>query len=115
MAFKKMRKARRMFGKVKRYSRSNSESSPIEGALFSAGYGVIRKPVADMVPDVQALGAYSDNVILGGIGYLGARYGSGMIRKAGKTILNNEAFIAGAKASQGMLGNSGASNGSVYD
>lgn len=102
MAFRKMRRfARRGFKKVKKYSKSNSES-PLEIAAYSAVWGAARPYAANMMPDIPPLGAYSDNVVFGVLGYLAAKKGNGMIRKAGKVILINEAFIAGAKLSAGL-------------
>lgn len=111
--FRKVRRyARKAFGKARRHSKSSSES-PLEMGLYSAGYGVVRQKAADFIPDVPMLQGYSDNIILGGIGYLAAKKGSGMIKKAGKAVLMNESFIAGAKAGQGFMGSSSNSQSGV--
>lgn len=110
--FRKMKRyARRAFGKARRYSKSNRES-PIELGIYSAVYGAARTPISNMIPDVPQLGGYSDNLILGGIGFLAAKKGNGMIKKAGKVVLMNEAFLVGAKASSGLTGSS--TSGNVY-
>lgn len=101
--FKKVRRyAKKAFKSFKRYSK-NENMSPVETAAYSAVYGgLLRQPVANMIPDVDMLGGYSDNAILGGIGYLAAWKGKGIIKKMGKTILMNEAFLVGAKLSSGL-------------
>lgn len=100
--FKKMRRyARKAFRKSKSYSKSSS-LGVVETAVGSAVYGYVRQPVANMIPDVDMLGAYSDNVVLGGIGALAAWKGKGMIKKAGMIVLANESFIAASKSKAGM-------------
>jgi hypothetical protein len=110
MAKKFRRFARRAYGKAKRYVRSNKAINPIETILGSAAYGAVRSPIASAIPDVPQLGGYSDNVILGGIAALAAWKGNGLIKKAGMVVLANESFIAGAKASQGLMGGTSTGN-----
>jgi hypothetical protein len=112
MVFKKMRRAaRRTYGRARRYSHSNKGLNPMEMAIGSAAYGVIRPTIANAIPDIQQLGGYSDNVILGGAAALAAWKGKGLIKKAGMIFLGNEAFIASSKAAQGMTSGSAASSG----
>lgn len=113
--FKKMRRyARKAFRKGKSYSKSSSSLSVIETAVGSAAYGYVRQPLANMVPDMDALGAYSDNVVLGGIGALAAWKGKGIVKKAGMIVLANEAFIASSKAKVGMTPSTTQQSGYVY-
>lgn len=101
--FKRARSfARRAVGKARRFVRKESSINPEKLALTSGIYGAARPYVANMVPDIDALGGYSDNLILGGLAYLAAKKGSGMIKTAGVSVLSCEAFIAGNKLSQGF-------------
>lgn len=99
--------------KVKRYGRKSSGNSMtmIEAGIGGAAYGAVRPFAANMVPDVAALGGYSDNVILGGIGALAAWKGSGLIKKAGMIVLANESFIASSKMTQGLTSGQNTSSG----
>lgn len=104
--FKKVRRyASKAYKSVKRYAKSEKET-PLETALFAGGYGLVRPYAANMIPDVPQLGGYSDNLILGGAGFLAAWKGKGIVKKAGKTILAIEAFVAASKASSGIMSNS---------
>lgn len=101
--FRKARRvARRMFGKRSRSHKSASSMSPLFVAGTSAAYGIARPYVANIIPDISALGNYSDNVVIGGAAALAAWKGKGMIKKAGMIVLANESFIAASKASQNM-------------
>ena len=100
--FRKARRyARKAFRAVKSYAKRD-KLNPIETAIGSAAYGAVRPYAANMIPDVPQLGAYSDNVILGGVGALAAWKGKGIVKKAGMIVLANESFIAGSKAMSGM-------------
>ena len=108
------RKARRMgFRAVRRSRRSGSSSgTSLMGSILPAAlYGAARPYVANLVQPVTgalgAAGVYADNLVLGGLGYLAAKKGSGMIRSAGHAMLIIEAANAAAHASSGMAGNTG--------
>lgn len=112
--FKRARSfARRVAGKARRFVKREASISPEKLALTSGIYGAARPYIANMVPDVDALGGYSDNLILGSIAYLAAKKGSGMIKTAGVSVLSCEAFIAGNKLAQGFAP-TGAKNGTIY-
>lgn len=107
----------------RRSGRSSFTSGlPMKEALYSAGYGFVRRdivgvaaPVISMVP----AGDYSDNVTLGLGAYVLSRFiSNGMVRDACKTIIVNEAFLAGAKARAGaslsVTQTAGVSTSSAY-
>jgi hypothetical protein len=105
MVFKKLRKsARRVYSRARKsYSRhSKGGLTATETAIGSGIYGAARPFIAEKVPDIGMLGGYSDNLVLGGLGFLASWKGTGMIKKAGMIVLANESFIAGAKLSSGI-------------
>jgi len=114
----KFRKARRVARRVGSYfkrkssRKSSSSQSPLNMGIAGGIYGAARPFAANMVPEIGFLGGYSDNVVLGGAGYLAAKKGSGMIKTAGLAVLTCEAFLAGNKAAQGMMGSN--NNSFVY-
>lgn len=110
--FKKARRyVSRAYAKVKRYAKRSKGLSPMEAAAGSAIYGAIRNPLVNAVPDIARFGAYSDNVVLGGLAALAAWKGKGMTKKAGMVVLSNESFVASTRASQGI---SSSNSGSIY-
>jgi len=112
--FRKIKRyARRSFGAVKRYGRSD-KLGPLEVAIGSAGYGFARPYVANMIPDIPQLGPYSDNVVLGGVGALAAWKGKGIVKKVGMIVLANEAFVAGSRMST-ATSTSNATNKDAYN
>jgi hypothetical protein len=105
--FKKIRRyAAKAYRKGKRYASSNKGISPMEITIGSAGYGAVRPMIANAVPNVGALGEYSDNVILGLVGFAAAWKGKGLVKKAGMVVLGAESFVAGSRLSQNIGGNS---------
>ena len=112
--FKKFRsRARKVYGSAKRFVSRKESINPEMIALTSGVYGAARPFVANMVPDIDALGGYSDNLILGGIAYLACKKGKGLVKTAGLSVLSCEAFIAGNKLSAGFAP-TGAKGGSIY-
>ena len=112
----RFRKARRRIVRYfakRRSSRSSASLSIEKLAIGSAAYGAVRPYAANMIPDIEMLGTYSDNVILGVAGYIAAKKGNGMIKTAGQVILANEAFLVGNKLASG-LAPSGSNTGYVY-
>lgn len=101
MAKKFRARARSFFKAKRRSSKGNSGDSIEKLAVGSAVYGVARPYVANLIPDIPQLQGYSDNVLLGIAGYLGAKKGSGMFKTAGKVVLMNEVFITSSKLMSG--------------
>jgi len=113
MVFKKMRnRARRVFASRKSRSTSKPSVSVEKLALLSAGYGIARPYAANVIPDMPQLQGYSDNVVLGVVGYLAAKKGSGMIKAAGMSVLATEAFLVTSKYVSSSTGQS--QSGFVY-
>lgn len=111
--FRKSRRAVSRYFAKKRYSKSNTSLSVEKLAIGSAAYGAVRPYAANLIPDIDMIGVYSDNLILGVAGYLAAKKGSGMIKTAGQVVLANEAFLVGNKLASG-LAPSGSNTGYVY-
>jgi hypothetical protein len=115
MVFKKFRartKSRGFFRRNRRVSSKSSGMSVEKLALTSAGYGIARPYVANLIPDVVMLGGYSDNIILGVAGYLACKKGSGIIKTAGYSVLATEAFLVTSKYMSSSTGTQ--SSGFVY-
>jgi len=110
------RKASRRYG-FRRASRSRrSSGSGItwkELLVGMAGYAVVRPYIANVVPDFEMLGDYSDNVVLGVGGGVAAWKGSGMIKKAGIVVAASETLIGVSKLTSGIT-NGSKSSGYVY-
>lgn len=101
--------ARRSTRFARRAYRAAGKSQPslLTSALYGAGYGAARPylaQLATMVPDGGMLGSMKDEVVLGTAGFLAAKYGSGIIKNAGRTALIVESASAGAQLSSGLLG-----------
>lgn len=78
--FRKAKRYGRRFGK-RQSRRSNSGMSPLNLMLGGAIYGFARPIVANMLPTFFQFGPVdSDNVIIGGLGYLGSKKSSGIIK-----------------------------------
>jgi len=56
-------------------------------------------------------GGYADNIALGGIGYLAAKKGKGLIRSFGKAMLYTEAYQLGSELMGGIGAGAGNSGG----
>jgi hypothetical protein len=82
--------------------------------LAAMGYGAIRQPVADKIPQIAALGNYSDEVILGG-GALALQLlvKKPIVKTITRPIVNVEFARAGEKLRGSMIGGVG-SSGMVY-
>lgn len=94
--------------KQRRSRRSGSSGGAgysLREILFSAGYGFVRSDVRDFASPLIAMvpaGDYSDNVALAGGAYLAQRFiKNPLVRQAARTIVVNEAFLAGAKLRAG--------------
>jgi len=101
--------ARRRYGK-KSHSRSgnpmmNRAMGVLIGAAVSAGYGAVRQPLAEKLPNVAFLGNYSDEAILGGTA-AAVRIISGnkYVGMATKPIMNVEFARMGEKLKVATLG-----------
>jgi len=104
--FRKARKAYRSMRKASRRSSKGGSFGVMDAAIGGGVYGFARPYAANLIPDIPQLGGYSDNVILGGVAALAAWKGRGLLKKAGLSVLNNEAFVASSKAASGVTGGS---------
>jgi len=105
---KKNKRSNTTMAKHKGRKSGNSMNDMLVVPMVGAGYGLIRQPLADMIPDF--MGAYSDNIVLG-LGSAGiAMFTKGTIRKAAITVLGIESFIATSKVNAGVPVNSAVVN-----
>lgn len=112
MVFRKKRKSNRrsFFGRAKSYGRRTAKNTGnlLMDTVPYALYGVVRSPISGIAQNVPVLKdlpispLLKDNVTLGTIGCLAAVFGNGMIRKAGKTVLNSEVLLTAIDVSSGM-------------
>lgn len=112
------RKARKSVGGFFRRakSRGKSQSGGLMMALAaSVLYGAFRKDLAQYAAPLTSklpFGGMSDEVVLGGLAYLGSRYGSGVVRTASLSALHVEAALAGSALREGSAFNSSQAPGS---
>jgi hypothetical protein len=119
MARFRKRTSRRSFSRIARRSGSNKGMTPtgiiIGGAVYGAARGYVSnaiKPVTDMIP----FGNLADNVVMGGISYLAAKKGKGMVKQIGQAGLAIEAALAGQDLiNGGLLGGSQSSGSSNWN
>jgi len=107
MARKFRRIARRASGFARRAYRGASKTQPslMTAALYGAGYGAARPLLANLVSPVSSMipmGQYRDELALGLLGFAAAKWGSGMIRNAGRTALIVESASAASQLTSGM-------------
>jgi len=103
--FKKARSFARRAGRKAYRSASKAQPSLLTAAMYGAGYGAARPFLANFarsIPDIPMLGNYNDEVKLGLAGFLAAKYGSGIVRNAGRTALIVESASATAQLTSGM-------------
>jgi hypothetical protein len=115
MARGRFRRAARRAGRFFRSQRrSTARGETTTSLLLGAGiYGALREkaanaliPVTSMVP----LGNAGDEVILGVLGYMLAKKGSGVFRQVGKAAVTIEAARVGEMIASGTLGIGGSSS-----
>lgn len=99
--------ARRVTKFARRAYRSASKAQPslLTAAMYGAGYGAARPFIANLVKPVSnfiPVGQYQDEIALGLLGFAAAKWGSGMIRNAGRTALIVESASAAAQLTSGM-------------
>lgn len=86
--------ARRGFKKHRSSSRGSSGISVMNVLLAGAVYGAVRPTIANMLPTFFKFGPVdSDNVILGGAGYLASRQSNKFIKTLGLVAMGTEAGI----------------------
>jgi len=110
----KMRKRK----SVRRSHKSSGKQGLMKSLLIAAGYGVVRNPIASfttpMVDKVIST-PYNDHIGNGAAALLAYKFGSGMIREAGKVALMVEA----ASAATGVINLGGTTtsgtNGYVFN
>lgn len=103
--FKKARSMARRVGRKAYRSASKAQPSLMTAALYGAGYGAARPFIANLVSPVSNMipvGQYKDEIALGLIGFAAAKWGSGIIRNAGRTALIVESASAAAQLTSGM-------------
>lgn len=114
--FRKKRGFRRAMRSVGRsYRRSNRASiGMMDIILAGAIYGVARPTVTNMLPTFFTFGPVdSDNVILGGAGYMASKSSSKLIKALGLVAMGTEAGIITSKVVSGQ-GN-GSASGTAYE
>lgn len=86
----------------KHYSRKGNSSglnAMVVAPIAGAAYGFVRPMAANAIPDF--MGAYTDNVVLGGVAAGVAYFSKGVVRQSALQVLGIEAFIATSKAASG--------------
>ena len=108
--FKKFRKmSRRAYSSMRKgYSRSRKPSmSAMDVLLAGAIYGVARPMVANAIPTMFSFGPVdSDNVILGGAGYMASKNRNKLIKSIGLIAMGTEAGIIASKVVAGNTNSS---------
>jgi len=109
------RKARRSRGGFRARAKSRGRSSGGVGftdlLIGGAIYGFARPMAAQMLPDLFSFGPVdSDNVIIGGAGYMGLKSSNKIIKATSMVAIAGEAAIVSSRLSQGTCTSS--SNGS---
>jgi hypothetical protein len=113
--FRKRRSARSRFGRKSRHSRSSGRSNVMSVLLPAVIYGAGRQYLVNLAQPLTSkipLGAYADEVVLGGAGYLLAKKGRGMLKNVGLAMLTIEAASLGSGLIGGGLG--GSSSGGAF-
>jgi len=95
--FRRKAKRRSYSGFMKRGSsrrKSGSSLSATDVLLAGAIYGVARPMIANMLPSFFQFGPVdSDNVILGGAGYMASKQGNKLIKSVGLIAMGTEAGL----------------------
>jgi len=114
----KFRRARRYFGKAKKfYGRHKASINPMKAVLFGGLYGAIRSPIHNMTAqytNMLPLGGYSDEIAYGLAGYFMAKNNNPIIKNAGMAILTVESASIGQQALSGLTGSSSSSGFNGY-
>lgn len=104
----KFRKAvRRSYGRVRSMYRARNKPSMgvMDVLLAGAIYGAIRPTVANALPTFFKFGPVdSDNVILGGAGYMASKSNTKLIKAIGLVAMGTEAGIVTSNLMQNGLG-----------
>ena len=105
---RKSRSRRMNFSRrVRHRSRGSSSGGGIsfkELELYTGLYAAARPYAVGIIPDgfMGLPPQYTENIILGGIGFLGAWKGQGMVKKAGMVTAAGETFVGVSKFLAGM-------------
>lgn len=112
----KFRKAvRRSYGRAKKmYSRAKTPSLSVTDVLLAGAiYGAVRPTVANMLPTFFSFGPVdSDNVILGGAGFMASKSKTKMIKALGLIAMGTEAGIVTSNLITNGMGNTSSSDNS---
>lgn len=106
--------------RVGRRSRSSSgKQSLMKMLLIALGYGVVRNPIANFTaPMVSKVinTAYNDHIGNGVLAFAAMKFGSGMIKEAGKVALIAEVASAGTGFNfANLTGQASSSQGYVFN
>lgn len=107
-------RVRRTYGRVRSaYRKTNKPSIGVMDVLLAGAiYGAVRPTVANMLPTFFSFGPVdSDNVILGGAGYLASRQSNKLIKSIGLVAMGTEAGIVTSK----LLTGNGSDNIQIPD
>jgi len=103
MVFKKARRAVRYIRSKGRRANRSQSISPVNLMMAGAIYGALRPQAAKILPDMFSFGPVdSDNVLIGGAGYLGMKKGKGLIKALGAVAMASEIGIVTARATTGL-------------
>ena len=101
---KKMRKSRRnYFGRSVSRKGGSSGLSVTDVLIGGALYGALRPKAVQMLPDFFTFGPVnSDNVILGGAGYLLSKQSNKILKATGMMAMATEAGVVTANLTSGL-------------
>lgn len=103
---------RHAFGRVKHHVKRyhSGGGSEWEAILYAGLYGAARPYLNNLTAPIQGMipaTGYNDNLVNAGVALLAERFvPNAMVKRAARTIIANEAFLAGAKFSGGMTAGS---------
>lgn len=101
-------------GGHKKHHYFKSGGSEWEAIAYSALYGAARPYLNNLTAPIQGMipaTGYNDNLVNAGVAFIAERFiPNAMVKRAARTVIANEAFLAGAKFSSGMAGSASSGN-----